>query len=446
MKVLIYGLGRSGLPVLRLCHDQQHELLFFEARAEGADIEEAIQLGAERITTVAGVPCDLCIAAPGVPFDHPDLATLRSEGVETIGEIEWVYRSTENRIIGVSGTAGKSTTTLWISEAFKRAGHDAPAGGNIDPALSAVVRPGALLVAELSSFQLERSPTLRCRTAVLLNLGSDHLDRHGSLACYHAAKRRLVDNLTDEDLLVFNYDDDKVSRWASECRADTRSFSLSRRADACLDRNGTTLILDGTPLLDRSELSLKGDHQVANALATALVCRHYGLSVPEIQTALRGFTGLPGRYSEVRTLGGISFIEDSIATRELAVRAALHTTQPPIVWIGGGADKGADPSSLRSLILEKVTLFIGIGASGAQLADAVKDWTEVFVCPQRSGEAALRCAVTAATSHLQNHHKGRGTVLLAPLAASFDQFNDYAHRAAVFRQTVELQERQWTHS
>jgi UDP-N-acetylmuramoylalanine--D-glutamate ligase len=444
MKVLIYGLGRSGMPVLKLCHSQRHEIVFFEARAEGPDIDEATQLGAKRISTVSDTEYDLCIAAPGVPFDHPDLASLRAEGVETIGEVEWVYRSTDNPIIGVSGTAGKSSTTLWISEALTRAGRDAPAGGNIDPALAAVARPGATLVAELSSFQLERSPTLRCRTAVLLNLGSDHLDRHGSLSKYHAAKRQLVDNLTEEDLLVYNLDDAEVTSWAQRCRASTRSFSLKRLADAFLDGDNGMLVLDGSPLLERSQLKLSGDHQVANALATALVCRHHGLSVHEIRRTLANFAGLPGRYSEVLTLGDISYIEDSIATRELAVGAALSTTRPPIVWIGGGEDKGADPTSLQPLIVEKVSLFIGIGASGPYLSNAVSNWTETLVCPQRSGEAALQCAVAAATSHLQKHHRASGTVLLAPLAASFDQFKDYAHRAAVFRQTVKRQERQWT--
>lgn len=442
MRILIYGLGRSGRAALELCHRQGHPLYFFEKRAQGEDIDAALALGARRIEASAELrspprPFELCIAAPGVPIDHPDLVALRAAGIETIGEVEWVYRSVPADIVGVTGTAGKGSTTLWISRCLEATGLDAPAGGNLDPALAGVARPGATLVAELSSFQLERCPTLKPSVAVLLNVGRDHLDRHRTLERYHAAKRALLANLTERETLVYNADDPIVAGWAHACPAARLAFSTRERADAWLDGDeaNPTLVLRDEALLSANELRVGGRHQLANALAVALSCDALGLGADEIRRGLATFKGLPSRFVEVGRLGDIRFVDDSIATRELAVLAALEASVGPVVWIGGGVDKGVDFSTLEPWVRAKVDLFIGVGASADRFAAGVADWTATRVCAQASGEDALRCALETALVHLRRLG-GRGTVLLAPLAASFDQFEDYAERGRTFARLV----------
>lgn len=436
MTVLVYGLGRSGLAAARLAAAQGHRLEIFDLRREGADVEAVRALGAVQLDSVVSSEATVCIAAPGVPIDHPDLARLRGMGVEVIGEVEWVFRTVPARYVGVTGTAGKGTVTRWIADALTQGGVDAVAGGNIDPALAAVARPDATLVVELSSFQLERCPTLRPRVAVALNLGEDHIDRHGSVAAYHAAKHNIIRRQGAEDAFVYNADDPVLRTWAPSAAARALSFSLEGHADAAYDRALGILTLGGDPLLPAGELKVRGEHQIANALAVALACRELGLPRGAIAAGLRSFAGLPGRYAPAGTVGGVQFIEDSIATRPLAVAAALKATPAPLVWIAGGRAKGASVEALRSLVRGRVSLLVGIGEAGPVFARAFARETETLVCGQQDGREALGCAVRAALEHLKEHYGGSGYVLLAPLAASFDQFDDYADRARAFREVV----------
>ncbi len=444
-RVLVYGLGRSGAAVARLLRRQGLEVWTYDARSpQGNDLEA---LGCHRTDTPLTAPTDLCIAAPGVPYEHPDLQVLRGRGIETIGEVEWVYRSVPAEIIGITGTAGKTTTTRLVSHILTRAGLNAPAGGNVDPALAAVAEPGATLVTELSSFQLERCPTLRPRIAVLLNLGVDHLDRYPSVAAYHEAKRALLKNLGPSETLIYNLDDPVVRRWAEGCPAWGQSFSLTdSAAGACLE--GDILTLQGRTLVRVNELHLSGRHHLANALAASLACAAMGLSGDAIAAGLRSFTGVPGRYSLVGEAAGVRFIEDSIATRTLAVLRALEATPAPIVWLAGGQDKGAELAPLEAFVRERVVHCIGFGEAGPHFTRAVAAWTQTSCVQGATGEETMTRAVRLAADLLQG---SGGTVLLAPLGASFDQFQDYRARAEAFRKaarqalhTLESQEASWT--
>ena len=445
--MLVYGLGRSGVAACRLLRAQGHEVLYFDETPQAHEVLEVEVLGCKPSPLPREAAVDICIAAPGVAWDQPDLVALRARGLETIGEVEWVYRTTQADIVGITGTAGKTTVTRWVSDTLQAAGFDAPAGGNIGPALAAVAlntnEPGAVLVTELSSFGLERSPTLKPKVAVVLNLGRDHLDRHGSVAAYHAAKKALVTHLDEHNTFVYNADDRVVRAWAEASRAKTLGFSVEGEADAWLEPglDGGTLMLNGRALLPTRELRVKGRHFHANALAVALVGAAYGLEDETLRDALARFEGVAGRYSVVGALGGagsrVTFVEDSIATRTLSVKAALEATPKPIVWIGGGVDKGAAFEELEALVREKVVLFIGVGRSGPEFAQRVGAWTDTALCPQEDGAAALFCACERGLEHLS---KNGGTVLLAPLAASFDQFKDYRARAETFRRAVGLLE------
>ncbi len=433
------------MGVARLLHRQGHEIVYFDQQPKTEEIRELSSLGYSA-QKPAQTDAEICIAAPGVPYQHPDLVALRARGIKTIGEVEWVYRTVKAEIIGITGTAGKTTVTRWLSETLQAAGLNAPAGGNIDPPLAAVAVAGATLVTELSSFQLERCPSLKPKIAVLLNLATDHLDRHGSVGAYHDAKRKLIANLDENDTLIYNADDAILQRWASDSRAKTWGFSLKNKAEAYLElqpSGRSHLIMHGEKLLDSKALKLSGAHHQANALAVALACAAKSLSLDQIRQGLQAFNGVAGRYSLVANLDKVKFIEDSIATRSLAVKASLEATPAPIVWIAGGADKGADLSELKPLIKEKVALFIGIGEAGPSFAKAVESLTKTVISQEAAGEAALRFACNYGLSFLRQHYLQGGTVLLAPLAASFDQFENYQQRARVFRKVVAELEATW---
>jgi UDP-N-acetylmuramoylalanine--D-glutamate ligase len=439
--LLVYGLGRSGGAVVARARAEGDRVAFVEARPDGDDVRAAEALGARRVPdAAAALELDprptVCVAAPGVAIDHPDLVRLRGAGVEVIGEVVWVLRRSPARTVGITGTAGKGTVTRWTADVLVAAGIDAVAGGNLDPALAAVARPGATLVVELSSFQLERAPGLRPDVAVVLNLGVDHLDRHRDVATYHAAKRALVAELGPESTFVANADDPKVAAWARTSRARVRTFALGADADARWDRASDHLLLDGRPLLRAGDLRVRGSHLIADALAVALATDALGVPRDAIAEGLRAFGGLPGRHVEVGRLGGVRFVDDSIATRPLAVEAALRACDPPVVWLAGGVDKGAEVGALADALRDRVVLTLGIGASGPAYARAAAAFAPAEVAPPGDGPTTLAWAVRRAYAELQGGHGGRGTVLLAPLAASFDQYRDYAHRGAVFRSAV----------
>lgn len=445
--LLVYGLGRSGLAVVERARRSGTPVSYYEARAEGADITKASALGATRVTDVPAwlrmvssgeTTRTLVVAAPGVRIDHPDLQSLRAAGHEVIGEVEWVWRQVPGTYVAVTGTAGKGSVTRWCGDTLRAAGAAVEVGGNIEPALAAVARPGAVHVVEMSSFQLERCPTFAPNVAVVLNLGEDHIDRHGSVAAYHQAKKNLLKNLTRGHALVVNDDDAVLRTWAAEAEEHgvrVLRFSLADEADAYLATDGT-LWLHGRPLMHRSELKVPGDHQVANALATALATSACGLPAEQVRAGLGAFKGLPGRYAAAGTVGDVAFIEDSIATRPLAVEAALRATPHPLVWLAGGQAKGADLHGLRELVAERVDLLITFGESAQAFAEAYAGTTAIERVSEPTGQGTMRALVARALDYLAAEHGGAGNVLLAPLATSFDQFSDYQERAQAFRKAI----------
>ncbi|GGM92002.1 UDP-N-acetylmuramoylalanine--D-glutamate ligase [Thermus composti] len=402
--ILVYGLGKSGLGVLRFLKRRGIPARFYDDRPKEAEIQEALELGFAPDWGLEGDYLEV-VAAPGVPLDHPNLEILRQRGASVLGEAELAYRLSPTPLIGITGTAGKTSTTLFTAHLLRGQGLKALEGGNVDPPLVAVVDEAEVAVAELSSFQLERIHRLRPRVAVLLNLGVDHLDRHKTVEAYHAAKLNLLKNLTPEDALVFNAQDPKVREAAQRSPARPYPFlpkesPRETNLEAALKATQAYLDLLGRPL-DREALRA--------SLAT--------LPTP------------PHRFQVFARKGGVVFIDDSIATRTASVAKALEAAPKPIAWILGGEDKGADLSALAPL-LGGVRVVLAIGRDGARMAEALKG-PEVVVIGEKDGRKALRRAVAEALARLSE-----GSVLLAPLAASFDQFQDYKDRARAFREAV----------
>lgn len=454
LTVLVYGLGRSGTAVCELLRQQGHEVVFYDAKPQNT--EALIALGCQATQSPLAVDCDVCIAAPGVPFDHTDLVALRAKGIETIGEVEWVYRSTNADIIAITATAGKTTTTQWLHDVLASSGLATEVGGNIDPALSKVVQGKVvqgkvvqdaqednIFVTEMSSFGLERCSTFKPHTAIVLNLGRDHIDRHGTVENYWLAKKNIIENLDSDSNFIYSLDDPELCKWTEVARAkgvNCLSFSTSdTSADAYLQDG--VIYLDSQPLVSTTDLAIEGHHVYSNALAVALAAQLRGLSFEQIANGLKAFEGVAGRYNYVGNIEQegtlVSFIEDSIATRELAVKAALESTPAPIVWILGGQDKGASFDKLHDLIRQKVSLAITIGDAGEKYASELEGIVEVKHLAQPDGDRALEAACNIGLDYFSEAQVATATVLLAPMAASFDQFKDYKERARSFRHYVE---------
>ena len=408
---LVFGLGRSGMGVLRFLARRGERAAFYDDHPNPEEVRLAQALGHEADPSPVPGRYREVIAAPGVPLDHPRLKAL---GAPVIGEVELAWREGKAEVLGVTGTAGKTSTTHYLAHVLRAAGLEAEAGGNTGTPLVDVVDRAEVAVAELSSFQLERIQAFRPRVAVLLNLGVDHLDRHGSLEAYHRAKLRILKNLTPEDAVVYNASDARIAQAVTEVAARTYPFFPSADVDQA-NREAARLAAF-------AYLTLKGRAFDAERLAQAA----------------REAPRVPGRFEVFWRLGKLVFIDDSIATRTLSVEAALKRAPAPIAWILGGLDKGAEPERLRPLVEAKVRVILAVGRDGERLARPFADRVPVVVIKEQ-GRAALVRAVQEALAWIQE-----GSVLLAPMAASFDMFPNYRARSEAFRKAVE--EVLWTPS
>ncbi len=416
MRRLVYGLGRSGLGVLGYLRRHGLSARFYDDQLKPEEAVEAQALGFELEPDPRPGSYDEVIAAPGVPIQHPRLQALRAGGAEVFGEAELVYRHSPTPLIGITGTAGKTSCTLFTGHFLRALGFKALEGGNIDPPLARVVDEAEVVAVELSSFQLERTRHFRPRVAVLLLLGVDHLDRHGSLEAYHAAKLNLIRNLTAKDALVYNAQDPKIlaalegnpaQHYPFEPQSEPRETNLNAALQAALAY---------AHIIRREQ-----PERVLALEATPAALEPFRASAPRPEA----------RYEIFAHIGQLLFIDDSIATRLDSVRMALEAAPPPVAWVLGGVDKGAPVEELREVVARKVRLILAIGRDGSRLAAPFKNLVEVVEIPEPNGRKALEQAVGESLQRLTS-----GSVLLAPLATSFDQFKDYKERSKVFREVV----------
>lgn len=415
--VLIYGLGRSGRGAARFLAGRGIGACWHDQKPAPEDLELMQQVGFERgdLDAKYGV----VVAAPGVPIDHPDLDKLRAKGAKVIGEVLLVgHFFPDLPLVGITGTAGKGGTTVLIAHLLRQMGIKALEGGNIDPPLLDVAPQAEVAVVELSSFQLERMSGLRLPVAVITNLGIDHIDRHRTVEAYHAAKLNITAAQETEDTLVI------PEGLQVESQAQQRFFQPQN-----------IVLSDGQQVLEVGDLP-QGIHPAnaaAAVLATEALLKRLDRSV-EVQAFTKGLqTAQPiaGRFEQVAEVGGVRFIEDSIATRTLAVQSALMQAQPPIAWLVGGRDKGAELAPLKEAAQGRVTQVIAFGEDGEAFAQQLGLPFEVV--GGETGDQMLDQAVAAGYQAVS----GGGTVLLAPIGTSFDAFKDYKARGQSFRRAAQ---------
>jgi UDP-N-acetylmuramoylalanine--D-glutamate ligase len=439
-RVTVAGAARSGVAAAEFLVRRGARVTVSDMRAELADEATAerlrslgvqLELGGHQRETFAHA--DLVVLSPGVPPELPVIATARASGVPVLGEVEFASRFLPGRVIAITGTKGKSTTTALTGRMLDAAGFDVTVGGNIGAPLSGQIEgstPDTLHVVETSSFQLEQIQTFHPWIAVMLNFSPDHLDRHPSVEAYAAAKGRIFENQTTDDWAVINADDPTVLKLARAGRAAVKLFS--RHA---LVGPGTTVESgwvvyrtehETQPLLPLSAIHLLGSHLVDDVLAAATVGRLAGASPAAMTAAVDGFRGLEHAMELVAEAEGVRFVNDSKATNVDAALHAIESFDRDLVPIIGGRFKGGDLGLLRDPLSHRAKAVVAIGEAAGLVADALSGAVPVHRA------TTLGAAVDAAFALA----RPTGVVLLAPACASFDMFRDYAERGRQFKAEV----------
>jgi UDP-N-acetylmuramoylalanine--D-glutamate ligase len=436
-RVLVVGGGRSGVAAAALlaARGAQVTLADTAASIEGADrlrgLGVALDLGPHRPELFA--QAQLIVVSPGVPPDQPALRAAEDAGVPVIGEVELASRWLAGRMIAITGTKGKSTTTTLAARMLQEAGIDAPAGGNLGVPLSAQVvasGPRSLHVVEVSSFQLERTDTFHPWIAVLLNVSPDHLDRHASLEEYGAAKARVFANQTAEDWAVVNADDPAALALAKDARARRFDFGLESAPGTGVTVERDSIVRRdrgaAAPLMPLASVKLPGRHLLSDVLAAAAVGCVAGVSSTAMRRAVEGFSGLEHALERVAEIRGVRFVNDSKATNIASARLAIESFDRGVVAIMGGRFKGGRFEDLRDAVASHADAIVAIGEAEPMIRAALGDVVPVRRAPSMA--EAVRMAFTLASPG--------GVVLLAPACSSFDMFRDYAERGRAFKEEV----------
>ena len=434
-RVLVLGLGKSGLAAV-------HFLVARGANVVAADARARSELAAS-VASLDNLPVhlhfgghpeallaqqDLIVPSPGVPWDLPGLVSARKRGVAVCGELELAADALRGRVIGVTGTNGKTTTVSLIDHVLRRAGVSGKLAGNVGTPVLEIADDSRVEdwhVLELSSFQLEAASSFRCNVAVVLNITPDHLDRHRDFAEYAAAKARILRNQHPKDSALLNAADPHCRAMEPSARGTVVRFGMqcANGVDAC--------VADGRIRyrgedIGETDLPIKGEHNLENALAAVAACALAGVSVDVIGQALKSFQPVEHRMEFVATIRGVDYYNDSKATNVAAAVKACGSFPAGLWAILGGYDKGSDYTPLAPVLKRNARAALVIGEAAplirAHLGEAVP------VVEAGTLRGALR--------HAASHASSGDTVLLAPACASFDQYPNYIRRGCDFREIV----------
>ena len=436
-RVTVVGAARSGIAAAELLARRGAVVTLSEARSDVPETEPLVplgvrlELGGHQAATFTDA--DLVVLSPGVPPETAAVQAARARGIPVIAEIELASRWLQGRMIAITGTKGKSTTTALTGRMLEAAGFKVTVGGNIGAPLSAQVSqstPDTFHVVETSSFQLEQIDTFHPWIALMLNFSPDHLDRHPTVESYAAAKARIFENQDARDFAVINADDPAVLELARRGRAAARLFARS----GSIDRG--TVVEDGwivdrrrdatSRLVPLAAIHLLGPHLVNDVMAAATVGAIAGAAPAAMTAAVDGFRGLEHAMELVGERQGVRFVNDSKATNVESALRSIESFDRDLVAIIGGKFKGGDLRLLREPLRQRARAVVAIGEARPLVAEALADLVPVHEA------ATLRDAVERAFELA----KPSGVVLLAPACASFDMFRDYADRGRQFKEEV----------
>ena len=442
-RLVILGGGESGVGTAILGKQKGWEVFLSDRNSlklhyretlnkEGIEWEEGTHTE-EKILSA-----DVIMKSPGIPDKAPIVKKAREKGIRIISEIEFASEYTHSLIVGITGSNGKTTTTLLTHQIFKDAGLQVGLGGNIGYSFAELVATEnpPYYVLEISSFQLDGIEHFAPHIAVLLNITPDHLDRYDyKFENYIASKFRIAMNQTENDYLVYDADDPVIEEWLQNhtLKAKLIPFSIEKElpCGAFLKDNKIHIMLENqtaeTTEIDVEEISLRGKHNIKNTMAASVAARLVNIRNSSLRDSLKGFKGVDHRLEEVKVVEGVTYVNDSKATNVNSVYFALDTIKTPIVWIVGGQDKGNDYNALLPYVHEKVKAIVCLGVDNEPILRSFSNSGKEMIETQSMDEA-VRIAKKFATEG--------DTVLLSPACASFDLFKSYEDRGDQFKAAV----------
>jgi UDP-N-acetylmuramoylalanine--D-glutamate ligase len=440
--LVILGAGESGVGAAILAKAKGWRVFVSDLSAIKPSFQEelgsqGVEFEAEQHTMDKILAADLLIKSPGIPEKTALMQAIRAKGIKVISEIEFAgYYSTAKHIC-ITGSNGKTTTTMWCYHILKKAGLNVGLAGNVGQSFAKQVATAHYdyYVLELSSFQLDDMYDFRADIAILTNITPDHLDRYNyQMENYVRAKFRILQNQTAADFFIYNADDATITSQLKQFQTTTQllpfSMNVAQNPGGFADQKQLYININKQQLtMSIHELALKGKHNTQNALAAGIAARLVEIRTDIVRESLQDFVNVEHRMEFVAKVNGIEFINDSKATNINAAWFALESMEKPTVWIVGGVDKGNDYSELFELATQKVKAIVCLGLDNQKIIEAFKDKVEVIVEAKSANEAVSFAYQLAGKDD---------AVLLSPACASFDLFSSYEDRGQQFKQAVRM--------
>ncbi|MBF0226484.1 MAG: UDP-N-acetylmuramoyl-L-alanine--D-glutamate ligase [Desulfobacterales bacterium] len=438
--ILIVGLGKTGIALAKFLHKRGAKVTATDiSKIEdiGEQVKPLKDLGVKleigQHITESFINADIILISPGVPHLIPPIREAMNKGVTIMGEIEFAYRFINEPIIAITGTNGKTTVTTLIAEILKNAGKKVFLGGNIGNPLINYVDSGEkadVIIAEISSFQLDTISTFRPKVGVLLNITDDHLDRYKNFNEYVLSKGRIFENQLEDDYAILKGDDSNIRLISENIRSKKIFFSLESNYVSAKEFSFERIRIEMEPDIDcvirLKNRKIIGIHNIENMIAASMATLCLGIGVGYISKTLNDFKGLSHRIEYVDTVKGIQYYDDSKGTNIDAVYKAVDAFESKVVIIMGGIYKGGEFDSLKEIIGKKVKAIVAIGEAKDKIKSSLSSYVQVEIA--KTMDEAVNTATT-----LAEHN---GVVLLSPGCSSFDMFKSYVHRGEIFCKAV----------
>ena len=438
-KVVVLGAGESGMGAALLAKKKGYQVFVSEQNELSPERQSLLQKQGIEWESGKHSPdvmknAEWVVKSPGIPSDSPLVENLKKKGLVIVSEIEFAAQYTTATLIGITGTNGKTTTTLLTYQILKDAGLNVGLAGNIGTSFAYQVATASFdyYVLEISSFQLDDIRQFAPHIAVITNITPDHLDRYNyRLEEYVQSKLKITQNQTEKDFFLFNSEDPVLKKALEKASIQSKKVPLGntqKGEGAYLKEDNITIHLENkTTMINTAQFPLSGRHNLLNAMAASTVARLLDIRKESIRESLTHFKGAPHRMEKVLTIQHVSYINDSKATNINATFFALDSMETPFVWIVGGVDKGNDYEILLPMVRKKAKAIICLGVDNEKLRNTFENVTDIFIETQSMSEA-VKIAHKVAVP--------KDTVLLSPACASFDLFQNYEDRGNQFKEAV----------
>lgn len=442
-KIAILGAGESGVGTAILAKKKGYKIFVSDNGTIGEKYKKVllhndILFEEGKHTKTELLDADLVMKSPGIPDNVSLVREFQKRKIPVLSEIEFAAQFTEATVIGITGSNGKTTTTLWIHHILQSAGFNVGVAGNVGQsfALKVATENHEHYVLELSSFQLDGIKDFAPHIAIITNISPDHLDRYDyNFKNYIDSKFRITMKQTAEDYLIYDADDIAITTWLNKnkTKANLLPFSIKREVSKGAYKKDNNIIITTDPnnifTMNITTLALQGNHNTKNAMASAMVAKLLGVRNGTLRESLEDFDSVEHRLEQVLKINGVKYINDSKATNVNATYYALESMETPTIWIVGGVDKGNDYTELLPLVREKVKAIICLGLDNAKIIETFGNVVD-FICETAGAEEAVKVAYKVS-------EKG-DTVLLSPACASFDLFENYEDRGRQFKDAIRL--------